>query len=234
MSRFCKKYFTNRIVETVLRLPKDPLVIKTSIFFLSEIGSEFLRLPSLFPPSLEYILAHGLLPHENINCPLHLASNAIEGLFNLTCECEALFTPGIILPMLNACEPLLSLLHSALADRLVESLLNAAIKLETGQFVASAQRLLGGVFTELSTQKNRDSDELKDIFVKSVNILTAAFTALGNVDSNIIHNAFGEGLGALLPIVMRDTALYHQWPELLISVVALCKKIIHALSVHSV
>lgn len=146
------------------------------IFFVSDIGSQFVQIPQLFPKSLDYVLTNGLL--NTSNSSYYIDTNAIECLKNLSCECLDLFDSEMIYKTLNVCEAVLVNMPAIYADKLIESVMNILTKLPENEVFKAQQKVLLFILTELQAASPLGLQPRPQAFHKGIVLMSAAFGAM--------------------------------------------------------
>ena len=171
-------------MEVCLAQPAQPMVVKSLIFFLSDIGGHFSKLPDLFPKALEYVLTNGLL--NTSFSKFFIDSNAVECLRNFSFECIELFTEPMILKTLEISEAVLGFIHTSHADKLIESIISIIDKLSPSAKLSAQHKVFVFVLNELAAGCEGLSEGNSAGFVKGVTLMSAALGALNGSDSNLI------------------------------------------------
>lgn len=167
-----------------LAQPPQPMVVKSLIFFLSDIGGYFSKIPDLFPKALEYVLANGLL--NAANSKFFIDSNAVECLRNFSFECIDLFSEAMVLKTLEIAETVLGFIHTSYAEKLIESIVSIIEKLNPADKSSAQQKVLMFILNEIAAGCKGVNEGNSDGFVKGVTLMSAAFGALNGSNSNLI------------------------------------------------
>jgi hypothetical protein len=163
-----------------------PLLVKSVIFFISDIGHYFVHLPEMFPRALEYLLSNGLMATDCSR--FYIDTNAIECLRNFSCECLDLFYPELIYSTLRVCETVLMTVPPNYGDKLVEAIMTLLAKLPKEEVIPAQRKVLSFVLTELQASTMGSGQG----FTKGVLYMSAAFAALSDSISSEVWNGMSD------------------------------------------
>ena len=160
------------------------MVVKSLIFFLSDIGGYFSKVPELFPRALEYVLTNGLL--NTAYSKFFIDSNAVECLRNFSFECIELFSEAMVLKTLEIAETVLGFIHTSHAEKLIESIISIIEKLNSNDKSSAQQKVLMFILNEIAAGCKGLNEGNSDGFIKGVTLMSSAFGALNGSNSNLI------------------------------------------------
>ena len=215
------------IVKTALGLPSSPIVVKTVIYLVNDIGLEFKNIPELFPSAVEYVVGSLV---NNVGSGFMIDSNAVECLLNFSCECGSLFTYEIVMPLLQTCETVLPGLKNAIADKLVEALLNVVIKLPDDSRNQSVKKVCS--YLDYETRNLVLDQNSQQKFSKCIIMWASALNSLSEIPSRVLVETLGEAVPKAIEVACVGMSLYKDTEGIVTAVSLFMKRVLKAFNVE--
>ena len=209
-------------------MPPLPLVVKSLIFFISDIGGYFSNISSLFPKALEYVLTNGLLNANNSR--FYIDTNAVECIRNLSCECLGLFTPDLIYKTLQVSESALCNMSAAYGDKLVESIVSIISKLPTTEIIEAQRKVLIFILTELQAASPIGLQPRLQDYHKSIVFMAAAFGAMDEGSSREVWANLSDIISSTIEYALKGFCLYHNQENIATATYLLFRRVIKLVS----
>ena len=212
-------------------MPPLPLVVKSLIFYISDIGGNFSHIPALFPRSLEYVLLHGLLTTSNSK--FYTDSNAVECLRNFSYECLELFTPEMISRTLQVCTSVLSSMPANYCDKLIEAVITIISKLPALEVVQAQRDILTFILTELQSASLPGLPPRPQVHYKGVVLMAAAFGAISENSSQELWNNLQDIILQTVSLTLQGLKVYSQQENIILASYVLFRKVIKLASIFA-
>lgn len=212
-------------------MPAHPLVVKSLIFFISDIGGYFKNFPSLLSTSIDYVLTNGLLSIPNSK--FYIDSNAIECLRNLSCECLDYFSSEIIYKILQTSETILANVSSSNGDKLIETVMNSISKLPETEKLQCQRKLLSFLVRELQSASPLGLQSQPQVLLKSIILISSAFGTLTEESSKDVWGNLQDIILLSVEESLKALHLYRNSENILVAAYSLFKRIIKVCSTYA-
>jgi hypothetical protein len=215
-------------------LPEDPLVCKSVLFFISDIGVKFRLIPEAFPLALKYVMTAGFYNPHRAN--FFLDSNAIECLLNFSSDCRELFDTDAVFSTIDIACAALPELKSNYADKLIQALLKLVSLLPAEAFAQKLQAILKYATDQAAVlcPSQTDSHETKKQVGKIILIWAAVLKSLSSVDIQASIGILAAPISAAVTLGSSALGAYSQDEGVVMAVSNLYKSLVQALKTEAV
>ena len=200
------------------------------IFFISDIGEYFNRMPYHFVRAFEYVLTNGLL--NTSNSQFYIDANAIECFKNLSCECLGLFSAEVVYKTLEVCQAPLFSIPTNYADKLIEALINIISRLPQSEVSAAQRKIIESILNELKNVKPLAVQKSQS-FHKGIVLLSAALGAIAENASEETWRAQKDLIKEIVEISLNGLAVFRSQENIMLSLYLLFRRLTKVVNVHS-